>query len=397
MTRIHGPLQDSGSSHDYGVYSGTVQTFYSSDFISMMEQTSADNVTPLSPRQPLVQTRLGRNEESSSRLVHQVARSKRKARPQRVCQPCRLRKVKCTYDTPCLACSERGHPELCQSAGEESFKRSNTGLFLPSQSESDHSEHLRRPRELDEVHSRITAICDVLQDLSDEIRSLRASLRREGENAFVAPSSNLDPDSEPVQAVHKAELVQVLTTKNGLDGGPVYIGGNSVPAMVAALAKDDNTNFAVHSILEKSILPVFCLDNESATYPFVDLWGIPHGSFQRIELLCKLLPASDAECIQTFGLYRDMAHVIYPGIVDIVKFESDLLVFLRNRSKHNLINPSAALAEQEVYGKRLHWLGLLFAALASGAQCSTLPRKERQMKSQVYGMNNPGCRCFIQF
>jgi hypothetical protein len=34
----------------------------------------------------------------------------------------------------------------------------------------------------------------------------------------------------------------------------------------------------------------------------------------------------------------------------------------------------------------LHWLGLLFATLASGFQCSDLPRKERQIKSQVYSI-----------
>ena len=358
-----------------------------------MEQTSADDVPPPSTRQPLVQTGPDPKDESKPRLVHEIARSKRKARPQRVCQPCRVRKVKCNYDTPCLACSERGHPELCQSSVEEPSKRTNTGLFLPSQPESDHNEHLQRLRaELGEVHSQITAICDVVQDLRDDIRSLRASLCLEGKHALVAPRSKPDPDTEPAQAIHEADVVEVLTAKNGLDGGAVCIGGNSVPAMVAALAKDANRNHAVHGILEKSILPIFCLDNESATYPFVDLWGIPHGSFQRIELLCKLLPATDAECIQTFGLYRDTAHVIYPGIVDIFTFESDLLVFLRNRSKHSSINPSTALAEQEVYGKSLHWLGLLFAALASGVQCSTLPRKERCMKSQVYGMNDPGCR-----
>lgn len=37
-----------------------------------------------------------------------------------------------------------------------------------------------------------------------------------------------------------------------------------------------------------------------------------------------------------------------------------------------------------VYGKSLSWLGLLFATLGSGIQSSELPRKERQMKSQVY-------------
>jgi hypothetical protein len=167
----------------------------------------------------------------------------------------------------------------------------------------------------------------------------------------------------------------------------VYLGGNSVPAMVIALGWNHDQN-AVNELLDKSILPVFGLDNDSATYPFVDLWGIPHGSPRRIELLTKLLPA-DADCIQVFRQYRDTAHVIYPGLIDIIKFESDLSAFLTARRTCPYEAQVGGLARHHVYGQNIHWLGLLFAALASGFQCSNLPRKERQMKSQVYGIFIP--------
>ncbi|KAK5049253.1 hypothetical protein LTR16_010970, partial [Cryomyces antarcticus] len=52
----------------------------------------------------------------------------------------------------------------------------------------------------------------------------------------------------------------------------------------------------VQELMGRSILPIFGLDNESATYPFVDLWGLPHGSMSRTEELCKAIP-SDAECL----------------------------------------------------------------------------------------------------
>ena len=96
--------------------------------------------------------------------------------------------------------------------------------------------------------------------------------------------------------------------------------------------------------------------------------------------------------IQLFKQYQDTAHVIYPGIIDIVGFESDLLDFLRQRSNSALTVQPGPLTTQMVYGKDLHWLGLLFAALASATQCSDLPRKERQMKSQVYGRYDVGSR-----
>ena len=174
---------------------------------------------------------------------------------------------------------------------------------MPSQPGWDHSEHRQRPRvDLEEVHNRITAISDMLQYLRHDIRSLRTSLCGEGELLLAAPGSDPVPDTEPVQPVFEADAAKVLTAKNALDDGAVYVGGNPVPAIVAALTEDNNTNFAVHSILEKIILPIFYLDNKSATYPFVDLWGIPHGSIERIELLCKI----------TTGCQRKMYADVWP-------------------------------------------------------------------------------------
>lgn len=176
-----------------------------------------------------------------------------------------------------------------------------------------------------------------------------------------------------------------VVVQEGFNNGTGYLGGNSVPAMVNALATESHDDTEMQKLLSNSFLPVFGLDNESATYPFVDLWGVPFGSFERIELLCRLLPSTD-DCMQTFKLYRDTAHVIFPGIIDISEFESELLNFLQTRATTTLSAESDSKSTQVVFGKDLHWLGLLFGALASGVQCSDLPRKERQMKSQVFGM-----------
>ena len=153
--------------------------------------------------------------------------------------------------------------------------------------------------------------------------------------------------------------------------------------MVVALGKGGGGQL-VQELLGKSILPVFGLDNDTATYPFVDLWGLPHGSMVRIEQLCALLP-TDADCLQYFSYYRDVAHVLYPGITDMPEFESDLTNFLINRGSDKIYSDGSDLAKQKAYGKDLHWIGLLFATLASGCQCSGRPRKERQLTSQVYG------------
>jgi hypothetical protein len=138
-------------------------------------------------------------------------------------------------------------------------------------------------------------------------------------------------------------------------------------------------------VLGKSILPMFGLDNESATYPFVDLWGLPHGSLARAQELAKALP-SDTQSLSFFRYYRDMAFVIYPGLAQLELFEEELNQFLVVRAANDAAGEG--VTEQQVHGQDFHWLGLLFAVLASGAQSSQMQRKERELTSQVYGKFN---------
>ena len=116
--------------------------------------------------------------------------------------------------------------------------------------------------------------------------------------------------------------------------------------------------------------------------------------------LCKALP-NDSACLEyvilvlslitvsdilnrSFTLYRDFAHVTYPAIVDINKFETDLLTFLNARRSSPGSGEYNTMTDT-VYGMSIQWLGLLFAAFASGTQFSTRPKKERDPVSQVYG------------
>lgn len=311
---------------------------------------------------------------ATAEAINEALLAKRRARPQKVCRPCRLRKVKCSYEVPCQTCIERGHPELCQYVADPPAKRvavETTG----SSSQVDQWSPTRQ--EWDTLHNRLVNIEGLLLEMRDAKSGPSGQLRRPGRQ------TNLTDTSEE-SSVYDAATNPAMLASRGYGDDAVYLGGNSVPAMVTALANERNSDAEIQNLLSQSVLPVFGLDNDSATYPFVDLWGVPHGSFQRIELLCKLLPASDGECIQIFRLYRDTAHVVFPGIVDIIEFEGDLLEFLRTRSTTVLAVKVGPLAAQIVFGKSLHWLGLFFASLGSGIQCSELPRKERQMKSQVY-------------
>ena len=161
------------------------------------------------------------------------------------------------------------------------------------------------------------------------------------------------------------------------------MGAGSIPAMFYAMQmdQDGSEQNKVQDMLSKTVLPLFGLDNESATYPFVDLWGLPHGSRVRAQELAKALP-SDNQMWHFFRCYRDMGYVIYAGIASPDRFESQMTEFLMDRS--TFMASDDAVTEQSIYGKSLNWLALLFAILACGAQCSGMPRKERELTSQVY-------------
>ena len=137
----------------------------------------------------------------------------------------------------------------------------------------------------------------------------------------------------------------------------------------------------IQEMLGKTVLPLFGLDNETATYPFVDLWGLPHGSLARAQELAKALP-SDSQMRYFFQCYREMGYVIFAGIVSPDQLEADLATFLVTRAAQ--YGAQDGVTEQQVYGQTINWLALLFAVLASGAQCSSMPRKERELTSQVY-------------
>jgi hypothetical protein len=309
--------------------------------------------------------------------VGEILRRKRKARGQRACDPCRQRKVKCDYETPCNTCVDRDHPELCLY--QIPSKRVNVGSFaetlLPNSNDG-------RPSgtEWDRINTKLDNVEQSLLELKNDLRHPAAGYR----NTLADGKLPLIDWAAKDRRSNVADTgAQGIHTNHDLTGETVHLGGNSVPAMVVAFSSgtDEQT---IRELLGKSILPLFSLDNQSATYPFIDLWGLPYGSSSRIDELCKLLP-NDADCLQYFRQYRDTTHVLYPGIVDLHQFESDLTLFLVNRDSGAANINGEPPTAQNVYRTSLHWVGLLFSVLASGCQCSGIPRKERQLTSQVYG------------
>ncbi|KAM7199034.1 C6 transcription factor [Rhypophila sp. PSN 637] len=323
-------------------------------------------------------------------------RRKRRAitQGQKACNPCRARKVRCSYELPCQTCIDRQHAHLCiynepQKRVSLSPAVSSASLVASSLLHSPApSSGAWNPskQDWDRLISKIDRIDQALQSVRKEL-ARRPS--HAGQNVLAgseSPTHDEAGSSSDVAASGDHNQDAVLSI-HPVTGESVFLGANSVPAMAVALSQQPaNDSSMVRDLLDKSVLPIFTLENDSTTYPFVDLWGLPHASPIRVEKLCAMLP-SDSECLQYIRQYRDTAHVLFPGIVNIQQFEVEVTRFLVTRTTQSRsVDPSnqQPLTSQHVYGKSVHWLGLLFACLASGYQCSNLPRRERQLTSQVY-------------
>jgi hypothetical protein len=246
-------------------------------------------------------------------------------------------------------------------------------------------------------------ICAKLQTAEKSLADLKNSISSVSEVPPNPPTNGYSPATvgntplaaaAPVDSETSHVRTQGVHTHNDYTGQTIHIGPSSVPALVMALGKGDNQWSGMQDVMgKKSMLPIFGLDNETATYPFVDLWGLPHGSIQRARELANAFP-NDAECLSFFRCYRETAHVVYPAVGDIETIESDLLLFLINRASSQ---GSSGISDEQIYGKDFRWIGLVFAILASGCQCSTLPRKERELTSQVYICCSFECLRFTNF
>ncbi|KAK4498474.1 hypothetical protein PRZ48_011132 [Zasmidium cellare] len=325
--------------------------------------------------------------------VDDFLRKKRKAREHKACYPCRQRKVKCDLSRPCQTCRDRDHPELCSYHPPN--KRQNVDQNAPAPIVQPAQDGQMPPTAGSVTLGRaeFDMLCRKLNGLENSIADLKREIRR---NAHES-NGNGDSDGSADQRHQSHTDVHGLHTKNE-SGEIVHLGGGSVPAMLYALsqgqAPSGSDQTQLQEFLGKSVLPLFGLDNESATYPFVDLWGLPHGSLQRAKELARALP-SDSQMLSLFASYRDMGYVIYPGIADLAQLETDLTNFLVARG--SLADPEEGVTEHTIYGKSFYWLGMLFAVLASGAQCSALTRKERELTSQVYVCCGFECLRFTNF
>jgi len=87
---------------------------------------------------------------------------------------------------------------------------------------------------------------------------------------------------------------------------------------------------------------------------------------------------SDREVMKLFRTYRDIPHLFWGFVLDIVEMESKLMEYLEERAKN---------AKKEIKTSRpvsASWLAILFAVLAVGSQYHDSPYHIRTRDSQRY-------------
>lgn len=241
------------------------------------------------PDDPVVDGKIEMDQEE----IDAIIRNKRKVRDPKACYACHRRKVKCDRNLPCDSCVKRDHPELCSY--ERPTKKRRIALTGPLQAEEATSTtqdpaaqsgpNVSVPREHWE---RINKELDELRASAHLVRHSPARSHHEAEDTAVAePQSRDEADRDGIHAP---------SNQMGL----MHLGSRSVLAYMMGLGRSKSTRDTARTLLEENILPKLGLDNESATYPFVDLWST-ESSMQDVAGLCKAIPDDDL-CNEYVGI-----------------------------------------------------------------------------------------------
>lgn len=132
--------------------------------------------------------------------------------------------------------------------------------------------------ELDSLHNQIRQLREIVSTLQSEIRN---------SSCFEKPD-----EDEEVHEGDEAEREGIHAQSGQM--ATVHLGSRSVLAYMMGLHGSRSGRDAAKTLLEENILPKLGLDNETATFPFVDLWSTEASSFD-VQGLVKALP-DDSHC-----------------------------------------------------------------------------------------------------
>ncbi|RMZ80316.1 hypothetical protein DV738_g2883, partial [Chaetothyriales sp. CBS 135597] len=311
--------------------------------------------------------------------IDAIIRNKRKVRDPKACYACHRRKVKCNRELPCDSCVKRDHPELCSYERPTKKRRIALTTGLPREGSDDGVVGvtvIKQEHAFQATGPNITVPREQWERLNEELKQLPSAMAPPTEAVDVLLADTDHKDSHT--PLDDTELEGIFAPSDQM--GTIHLGPRSVLAYMKGLGRGRSTPEARHPLLEENVLPKLGLDNESVTYPFVDLWSTDT-AIGDLNGLCSAIP-DDVLCKDFYQFYRDVACAMYPVLPEPDRFEETLDLMLANRSK--AVRESLDIDQAKPLGISLAFLALVFAVLASGAQCSRLRAKERELTSQVY-------------
>lgn len=238
---------------------------------------------------------------------------RRRPREVRVCTQCRAHKIRCDRKSPCSYCAKRSltcsYDHLSSnpasavvsvsapSDGDAATTSRPTPPSLPVRHAFDGScpipGNARDPpkpdspsenvtisqKEWDEINSKMDAMEQVLASLNSIFQDLSA---RKTNETQCDPSTEGEP-SPPPEGIYGS---------NASRTGAVHIGSRS--AFVDILDRSKHSEDTAEALPKDDLLAELALGNESAVYPFVDLWSSDPFTFN-ITAVSAMLP-DDERC-----------------------------------------------------------------------------------------------------
>ncbi|KAH8800647.1 hypothetical protein F5884DRAFT_685335 [Xylogone sp. PMI_703] len=257
---------------------------------------------------------------------------RRRFRSPKACYPCRRRKVKCDFRTPCDSCIRRGHPDLCGRRVTISGATFNS----------------TKPEPINEQQVQIE-------------EQTQASL----ENGFA--SRNASEES----AAKGLFVDSALSLSSELHVGPGSI-PNFLSAQQEAVRKDwQGLGISLHS---QSIFEFVCLQNSTMDFPFQNLWMPGDG----LDTVCHALP-EDSLLMSYFRSCQGAMLPLLPPIINIADFEATLCRFIERRAE-----ALSSMSQSPSCGYPSSWFGVLFSILACGAQFSPLQGDVEMVNARVF-------------
>lgn len=273
--------------------------------------------------------------EQPSPSLKQTLRNRHLSRNRPSCLPCRERKVRCTKEVPCSTCIKRGHPDLCtyrdSTARQPQHHHSPQGPPRVSPATSQNTRHPQR-------------------------------------GVSVEPSSPYDPrisTANNVQYENTAKDSTGIQDPNEQVANSSLLDDNSLVAITRphSSATTDNPDRTI--AFQAGILPLLGATPEeraSDTSPYSR--AALYNGFPDDQLILEL-----------FDVYRSRVHPFHAITYNLDEIEQKLCVFINDRESGASASSPRSLQES-------HWLCLLHAILASGAQFSDFNLQRRAEVSQ---------------